>query len=448
MLLGCKQDQFQCDTYNIHGVNCIPSYQLCDGIPDCSDKSDENSSCPKQTVSCDVKDGSVFQCADGRQCFPNSERCNNVYNCRDLSDELSCSSNHTACFQYQFRCENGGASSCIPKSWVCDASFDCPDHSDEPASCEFKACQSGEFTCKCISEQKLCDKFADCPQGDDEKNCSSNLCPSLGCQSGCIQSPLGGHCTCPNGYKLDERYQRTCSDINECAEFGYCDQMSCQNHVGSFACSCLSCFKLKMKSTDVNGNNTTTRGYCTSMESEKMRLYVARREGLYRVNPYSPSEEAKKITSGEFLYGIGFDYADKKMFWTDRLTHAVFSANINDNGEAEQITKLDLKSLIFPRNLAVDWITNNLYIIESGSRRIDVSNYEGDRRTVLLADGLILPLDLALDPIRGEMFFTNQFKVEGCAMDGTRRRTLIDTHTHQVSGIVVDIPGALLNMKN
>ncbi|PIO68005.1 Low-density lipoprotein receptor repeat class B [Teladorsagia circumcincta] len=38
------------------------------------------------------------------------------------------------------------------------------------------------------------------------------------------------------------------------------------------------------------------------------------------------------------------------------------------------------------------------------------------------------------------MFFTNQFKIEGAAMDGSRRRTLINTHTHQVSGIVVDIP--------
>uniref|UniRef100_A0A1I7WFR2 Low-density lipoprotein receptor-related protein 6 n=1 Tax=Heterorhabditis bacteriophora TaxID=37862 RepID=A0A1I7WFR2_HETBA len=37
------------------------------------------------------------------------------------------------------------------------------------------------------------------------------------------------------------------------------------------------------------------------------------------------------------------------------------------------------------------------------------------------------------------MFFTNQFKLEGAAMDGTRRRVLINTHTHQVSGIVVDI---------
>lgn len=63
--------------------------------------------------------------------------------------------------------------------------------------------------------------------------------------------------------------------------------------------------------------------------------------------------------------------------------------------------KLDLKNLIYPRNLAVDWITNTLYIVESGSRRIDISTYDAERRTVLLADGLTLPLDIALDPLRG-----------------------------------------------
>lgn len=63
--------------------------------------------------------------------------------------------------------------------------------------------------------------------------------------------------------------------------------------------------------------------------------------------------------------------------------------------------KLDLKNLVYPRNLAVDWITNHLYIIESGSRRIDVATFSGERRTVLIADGLTLPLDIALDPVRG-----------------------------------------------
>jgi hypothetical protein len=38
-----------------------------------------------------------------------------------------------------------------------------------------------------------------------------NLCPTLGCQAGCHASPTGGGCTCPDGYRLDDRFHRTCS---------------------------------------------------------------------------------------------------------------------------------------------------------------------------------------------------------------------------------------------
>ncbi|UMM10088.1 hypothetical protein L5515_000020 [Caenorhabditis briggsae] len=474
---GCKSDQWQCDTYTWHSVSCIAEYQRCDNITDCADGSDEKD-CPASTVDCSSPN--VFMCADGRQCFDITKKCDGKYDCRDLSDEKdSCSRNHTACFQYQFRCAD--KTQCIQKSWVCDGSKDCADGSDEPETCEFKKCTANEFQCKnkrcqprkfrcdyyddcgdnsdeeecgeyrcppgkwncpgtghCIEQLKLCDGSKDCADGADEQQCSQNLCPSLGCQAGCHPSPHGGECTCPSGYKLDDRFHRTCSDINECAEFGYCDQL-CANHRPGFTCSCLGdCFTLQMDHGP-GKDNLTMRGYCISNNADKMKLFVARREGLYRLNPKNPDEEVKKLASGEFIYGIDFDYGDRKIFWTDRLAHSAFSADVDDEGEISQIKKLSLKSLVYPRCLAVDWITNTLYIIESGSRRIDVSSYDGDRRTVLLADGLTLPLDIALDPLRGEMFFTNQLKIEAAAMDGTNRRTLVNTHTHQVSGIVVDI---------
>lgn len=63
-----------------------------------------------------------------------------------------------------------------------------------------------------------------------------------------------------------------------------------------------------------------------------MRLYVARREGLYLLTPPTNAEdeikEAKKVTTGEFIYGVGYDYGDRKLFWTDRLSHSAFVADL------------------------------------------------------------------------------------------------------------------------
>lgn len=87
--------------------------------------------------------------------------------------------------------------------------------------------------------------------------------------------------------------------------------------------------------------NLTIRGYCISQNADQMKLFVARREGLYVIDsPTTPinskgTEElfpAKKIASGEFIYGVGFDYVNRKLFWTDRLTHAAFSADIAEDG--------------------------------------------------------------------------------------------------------------------
>uniref|UniRef100_A0A1I8BL22 EGF-like domain-containing protein n=1 Tax=Meloidogyne hapla TaxID=6305 RepID=A0A1I8BL22_MELHA len=87
------------------------------------------------------------------------------------------------------------------------------DNSDEEECGHYK-CPPDMWPCPnsghCIPLGKLCNGINDCDGGMDEKTCSRNLCQTLGCQSGCASSPTGGICTCPQGYKLDERFQRSC----------------------------------------------------------------------------------------------------------------------------------------------------------------------------------------------------------------------------------------------
>ncbi|KRZ56210.1 Low-density lipoprotein receptor-related protein [Trichinella nativa] len=460
---GCKPDQFQCDNYRWNETSCIPLYHKCDNVTDCYDGSDEKH-CAK-TV-CNAED---FYCANGLQCFPKSKVCDGIYDCRDQSDERSCGE-MLSCFQYQFRCKDG--SQCIQASWECDGSKDCRDGSDEPDTCVFPQCGPGYFQCKnkrcqpvkfrcdyyddcgdnsdeedcgayqcprdqwncpgtghCIPLSNLCDSHNDCANGADEKNCSRSLCSALSCSFVCRASPDGGVCDCPSGYRVNQQNRRNCEDVDECKEYGYCDQ-KCFNAEPGYHCECYSdCFELVLKSG---------RGYCRSHQS--MRLLVARREGLYLVNPYeAPDQKALRLVGGKFIYGVDFDYESRKVFWVERETHEVFEATLDRDEELKNHRKLPLRHLVQPRNIAVDWITKKLYIVESGSRRIDVSNFAGDRRTVLLIDDLTLPVDVALDPTRGIMFFTNEKKLERAAMDGRNRQVIVSNHTYQITSVALDL---------
>lgn len=74
------------------------------------------------------------------------------------------------------------------------------------------------------------------------------------------------------------------ADINECAEFGHCDQV-CENkgQPQQFNCKCHGdCWTLDWV-TKTPEFNVSTRGYCKSRNPEDLWLLIGRREGLYKV---------------------------------------------------------------------------------------------------------------------------------------------------------------------
>lgn len=118
-----------CSEYQATCMNgeCIDKTGICDGTPDCSDGSDEQS------------------CSHGRKCQPN-----------------------------QFMCAN---SKCVDRTWRCDGENDCGDNSDE-ASCDPEPsgapCRYNEFGCRsghCIPKSFQCDDVNDCLDGTDEIGC-------------------------------------------------------------------------------------------------------------------------------------------------------------------------------------------------------------------------------------------------------------------------------------
>lgn len=78
---------------------------------------------------CCVSLADQFQCAHGKKCIELSQVCDGVSQCQDRSDELECAPRVDGCAH---QCDN--KSRCIPSSFLCDGERDCWDGSDE-ANC-------------------------------------------------------------------------------------------------------------------------------------------------------------------------------------------------------------------------------------------------------------------------------------------------------------------------
>lgn len=54
-----------------------------------------------------------------------------------------------------------------------------------------------------------------------------------------------------------------------------------------------------------------------------------------------------------------------------------------------------------PVALAVDWIGNKLYIVDSLGQKIDVFELDGHYHAIVMGSNLTNPTDVSLDPVAG-----------------------------------------------
>ena len=163
--------------------------KLCDGRATCPDKWDELlSTCKSNSSNADDaicgKEADLYRCRDGSMCLSNSQVCDGVKDCIDGSDEDSVACKDKCQVPANtYRCDNG---SCIRLEIACSAQNQpfCEDGSDMDFSlCKGKCyyafpytedpyrwpCTNG--TKRCIRHTSRCDGYFDCDDGSDELNC-------------------------------------------------------------------------------------------------------------------------------------------------------------------------------------------------------------------------------------------------------------------------------------
>eukprot|EP00079_Xenopus_tropicalis_P011186 XP_002936802.2 PREDICTED: low-density lipoprotein receptor-related protein 2 isoform X2 [Xenopus tropicalis] len=407
---------------------CYNRSQRCDGIVDCRDSSDE-SNCTQRCLS------SQFQCPSG-ECIPRDFLCDHDDDCGDESDEKNCT--YPTCRGDYFTCSNGR---CIHQTWLCDGDDDCDDNGDE-WGCEggHRECGPGEWACpssgQCIPVDKVCDGIVHCRFGEDEsnitagRNCSTNNCASLSCQHRCHSSPAGGLCYCPAGYVISSNDSRTCIDFDDCKMWGICDQF-CEDRIGSYRCSCAEGYILEHHK---HCRANSTRGPPSIIFSNGRDLLIGDIHG-------GNSRILVQSHNRGVAVGVDFHFQLRRVFWTDTVQNKVFSVDI-DGSNVREVLNISIET---PENLAVDWVSNKIYVVETSIKRIDMVDLDGQNRITLIAEDLGNPRGIALDPSVGYLFFSDwgsnseESKLERAFMDGTNRHDIIKTKLGWPAGMTLDI---------
>ncbi|KAK3594503.1 hypothetical protein CHS0354_007141 [Potamilus streckersoni] len=336
-----------------------------------------------------------FQCLDGSKCITKSALCDKEPDCPDHSDEFVCPVQDSSCdHEGSVMCSSG---ECIPKEWMCDGQFDCLDGNDELCEASRHCDRSkGGYLCSnqrhCISMEQVCDGLHHCADRSDE----------------------GGVC-----------------DIDECADEDRprCSHI-CSNLNGSYVCTCYEGYTI--------GSDNTT---CFSEGPDPMLIYA----GNYSINICNM--KTRKSTFLEADLDTVLDMAigpASAIYWTDSENKTVYSSIISQQTVQTRKQIIVDVGVGFPEGLVVDWLTSNLYIVDTLLGHILACSPRGDDCAIIL-ENLYSPVGVTLDSWSRSLYWTDwgqkrdlkSGQIGRAGLDGVGKFALV-TGLSRPSGITLD----------
>lgn len=97
--------------------------------------------------------------------------------------------------------------------------------------------------------------------------------------------------------------------------------------------------------------------------------------------------------------------------------------------------------------LALDWLGDNIYWVDAGGKKIEVSRADGRFRKTLLTSNLDRPRAIVLDPKRGYMYWTDwgsSARIERAYMSGGGRTAIVSSNLQWPNGVAIDFPAQKL----
>lgn len=382
---------------------------------------DANADCVRQNAAaqCVCKagfEGTGQVCRDVNECFQFPTPCDINAECYNTQGSFDC------------RCSHGfvGDGKSCQRDDAEDESCDIMDNCDDNAECVFDD-DRRDYVCRCnpgyTGDGYQCTRRVEPPPQDC--NNVAGFCDA-NAQCNYDEQTQRYSCQCNRGY---EGTGRSCSRVDCRRDPRVCDvNARCERRGSEFTCVCRSGFQ---------GD-----GYERCQGAVSSTSYLVYTQGMYIMHvPFTPTTANP---GGQILYipgqtavGIDVDCMTHYFYWTDVSGKTISRARL-DGTDSEVL----VQNLGSPEGVAVDWISKNIYWTDSGVDKIQVSRLDGTSRKILFSDGLVNPRAIAVDPVRGVMFWTDWNreapKIEKSNMDGTERRTLVSEGLGLPNGLAID----------
>ncbi|XP_028982602.1 vitellogenin receptor-like [Diachasma alloeum] len=222
---------------------------------------------------------------------------------------------------------------------------------------------------------------------------------------------------------------RLCLDINECSESPPVCDHKCQNKPGSYTCSC-------ERGYDLQPDGRTCR---VSKEKGSALLVFSTKTEIHGFNltsnkAYTPIRKTLTHVGGVSLDSTYIYWADVK-----REEEGIFRAFAN--GTAAEV--IAIAGVGIPEEIAVDWVTGNIYFTDSLYKRIGVCTSTGSHCTAIITEETEKPRGLALHPTTKKMYWSDwghEPHISTAGMNGRSRSSMVTDHLGWPNGLTIDYP--------
>ena len=137
---------------------------------------------------------------------------------------------------------------------------------------------------------------------------------------------------------------------------------------------------------------------------------------------------------------VDYHFTQGYLYWTDIYQYGITRANLSNTTNWEDLVTNSRSKVI---GIAVDWIYNHIYWIDSAYHHVKMANLDGSLEKTLIDTDIEFATAIVVHPNARWLFFTevSNPRIIRCGLDGSDRQTIVSnkaTNIRKPNGLSID----------